>query len=84
MKRRILTKIADFGIVFIALISIPLNVVAYFALKNSQYQLPRTVPLIITIFIIILTIFRRKIKLEIKIWIFISILFTAACYTLFL
>ncbi len=84
MKRKILTRIADFGIVFITLMSIPLNIVAYFALKNSQYQLPRFVPPAIAIIIIVLAVFRKKIKLEVKIWAFIFVLFAAASFTLLL
>jgi len=82
MKKNILTKIADFGIVFIAFMSIPLNIISYFALKNQQYQVPQLIPPLITSFVIVLAIFRKRIKLETKIWLFVFILFATACFSL--
>jgi len=43
-KSKVINKIANNSIAIIALLSIPLNVIIFFALRESEYQLPRYIP----------------------------------------
>lgn len=64
--------------------SIPLNVIIYFALQNSQYQLPRYIPPLLGFTAIILGFIRNRIDQTVIIWTFISLLFLTGCFNLLL
>lgn len=83
-RDKVVNKITDNSILFIALLSIPLNVIIFFALQESQYQLPRYIPPILGLVVIVISLIRNLIELRIKIWSFILLLFLTGCYSLLL
>jgi len=83
-KSKVLNKITNDSVSFIALLSIPLNIIIYFALRESEYQLPRYLPPIMGIISILLFLLKNMIEFKIKIRVFILLLFSAGCYNLLL
>ena len=80
----LVNRITDNSIVFIAILAIPLNIIIYFALRESAYQFPRYIPPLLGLVSVIAAFLRRKIPLKPKLWAFIAILFSAGCYNLLL
>jgi signal transduction histidine kinase len=80
----ILNRITNAGIVYTALASIPLNAIIFFALRDSEYLLPRLVPLVLGAFVIMIALVRHSLSIKIKAWIFISLIFSAGCFCLIL
>lgn len=80
----LIDRITNNSIVFIAVLGIPINIITYFALQESQYQFPRYIPPILGLVSVIAAFLRGKIPLKPKIFGFIAILFIAGCYTLLL
>ncbi|TSA17064.1 hypothetical protein D4R75_12630 [bacterium] len=84
MHNKVLNKITDNSIVLIALMSIPLNIIIYFAIRESQYQLPRYIPPFLGLTSVVFVFIRNRIGLSFKIWSFIFLLFLTGCYSLLL
>jgi len=84
MRIKLIDKIINIGIFSIAIMSIPLNIITFFALNKSEYFLPRLIPPLFSLFVIILAIFSKKIKFEYKAWSFVWIIFFTGCFTLLL
>ena len=82
MKDNLINKITNNSLLFIAVLAIPLNIIAYLALINSVYLLPRLIPPFFGLISIILAIFKYKIEIKPKIWSFIFLLFLAGCFHL--
>ncbi len=80
----LIDRITNNSIVFIAVMSIPLNVIIYFALRDSEYQFPRYLPPLLGLVAFAAAFVREKIPLVPKLWAFISILFITGCYNLLL
>jgi hypothetical protein len=80
----LIDRITNNSIVFIAVLGIPINIITYFALRESQYQFPRYIPPLLGLVSVIAAFLRGKIPLKQKLWGFITILFIAGCYTLLL
>ncbi len=80
----LIDKITNNSIVFIAVLGIPINIITYFALRESQYHFPRYIPPLLGLVSMIAVFFRGKIPLKPKIFGFIAILFITGCYTLLL
>jgi len=83
-KDEITTKITNYGLKFIAIMSVPLNIISYFALENSQSILTRTAPVLFSIIVIIVFFFEKKISVHFKLRTFTILLFIAGIYTLVL
>ncbi len=83
-QNTLIERITDNSIVFIALLGIPINIITYFALLESQYQFPRVIPVILGMIPIIAGFARDRIPLRPKLWGFIALLFATGCYTLLL
>jgi len=80
----LIDRITNNSIVFIAVLGIPINIITYFALLESQYQFPRYIPPFLGAVPIIAGFLRERIPLKPKLWGFIALLFAAGCYTLLL
>jgi len=80
----LIDRITNNSILFIAAMGIPINVIAYFALRESRYQFPRYIPVLLGVVTIIAAFLRGKIPLTQKLWGFIAILFVTGCYNLLL
>lgn len=80
----LIDRITNNSIVFIAVMGIPINIIAYFALRESQYQFPRYIPVLLELVSVIAAFLRGKIPLRQKLWGFIAILFVTGCYNLLL
>jgi signal transduction histidine kinase len=83
-QHSLIDRITNNSIVFIALLSIPLNIIIFFALRESEYQFPRYIPPFLGLLSIIAAFLRKKIPLNPKLWGFITILFFTGCYNLLL
>jgi signal transduction histidine kinase len=80
----LIDRITNSSIVFIAVMGIPINIITYFALRESQYQFPRYIPVLLGLVTVIAAFLRGKIQLKQKLWGFIAILFITGCYNLLL
>jgi len=81
-EESLINIIINTGIISVAIIAIPLNVIIYFALRYSEIPILRLLPVILGIVLILLAFFRNSIALKYKTWFFIFLLFSAACFNL--
>jgi len=81
---KVINRITDNAIVFIAVMAIPLNVIIYFALSRSEYQIIRYIPPLLGAIAIFFSFSRFKIDQNLKLWGFITLQFTTACFNLLL
>jgi len=84
MEQNLIRRLVDSSLLFIAIITIPLNVVIYYALIDSVLLFPRFIPFILAILIIVLALLRNRLPLPLKTWFLISLLFAAGCFNLLL
>jgi len=84
MHSNFVNKITNTSLISIAIIAIPLNLIIYFALRESEYQIIRLIPIIFGFVAIILALFRTKINYLVKTWAFIILLFLTGCFNLLL
>jgi len=77
-------KIVNYGFSFIAAISLPLNVIIYFAISNSQSIIIKILPPLLSFFVILLYIYRKKLSFRTRTSVFSLLLFLAGIYTLIL
>jgi signal transduction histidine kinase len=77
-------RISNRSILLIAIFSLPLNIIIYFALKESEFQIIRIVPPVFSLISILLALFRYKIEFRSKIWAFIGLMFCTAWFNLLL
>jgi len=84
MKKELINTITDNSILFLAVMSIPLNIIVYLALMNSEYVAPRFVVPFFSFIIIIFAIFKKYIPFRFKIWTLSTIFFLGAVFTLLL
>jgi len=82
MKKELINKITDNTIMFLAVMSIPLNIIVNIALKQSEYLLPRFVLPFFSLIIIVFAVLKHKIPFKIKIWTLTTIFFLGAVFTL--
>lgn len=80
----LINRITNNSIIFIAVLAVPINIITYFALLESQYQFPRVIPVILGLIPVIAGFARDKIPLRPKLWGFIALLFATGCYNLLL
>jgi signal transduction histidine kinase len=80
----LINRITDNSIVFISVLAIPLNIIIYFALRESEYQFPRYIPPLLGLVTVLAAFLRGTIPLKPKLWGFITILFLTGCYNLLL
>lgn len=80
----LISKVADNSILFVAVMGIPINIITYFALLESQYQLPRYIPILFEGIAVAGAIWRKTVPLTPKLWGFIALLFGVGCYNLLL
>jgi signal transduction histidine kinase len=80
----LIDRITDNSIVFIALLGIPINIISYFALLESEFQFPRYVCPFLELICVIAGFLREKIPLKPKLWGFIGLLFFSGCFNLLL
>ncbi|HAN17496.1 MAG: hypothetical protein A2X13_11280 [Bacteroidetes bacterium GWC2_33_15] len=83
-KRNLSNKIINYGLRFLSIISIPLNFIVFFALENSLCFIVRGIPVLLSLIIVGLFLYRDKVSLYSKLKSFILILFSTGIYTLFL
>lgn len=83
-KIDITEKILNFSLKFLAYIALPLNIIIFFALKNSLCIIIKILPIFLSITVLALFFFRKRIELFEKLIIFIIVLFSAGIYTLVL
>jgi signal transduction histidine kinase len=81
---KIINKVVNLSFVLLAIASIPLNIVIYFALQNSNNLWVQYAPPIFSMFIICIALLHNKIKVKIKIWFFITLLLLVGIYCLLL
>ena len=84
MKDIIANKITDFGLVFIAITAIPFNIITFYALEQSEFQIVRFIPPFLGLSIILLAFFKKSISLAFKVQFFITILLLAGFFSLLL
>lgn len=84
MKERIANRIVDFGIVFIAVAGIPYNLITFFALERSENQMIRWFVPVLSVFALLLVIFKKRISYTQKVFFFNIILLLAAIFALIL
>ncbi len=77
-------KIINYGLAFIATISLPLNIIIYFAINDSQCVIIKFLPVMLSIFVISLYFYRNKLSLQRRTIFFSLLLFSAGLYTLIL
>lgn len=82
MEDRLINKITNRTIVFIALAAIPINAVVFFALQSSEFVFPRIFPVFMGVVAILLAFFRNRIKYLYKIRILTGIFFLIGLYNL--
>jgi signal transduction histidine kinase len=80
----LIDRITNNSIVFISVLAIPLNIIIYFALRESEYQFPRYIPPFLGLITIIAAFVKRNVPLKPKLWGFITILYLTGCYNLLL
>lgn len=83
-KQTLTNEIIDYGIKFLSIMSIPLNVIAFFALKNVNCLIIRFSPVLLSLVAVGLFGYRKKVSLFRKLEIFSLILFLTGIYTLLL
>ncbi len=83
-KNEITNKIVDYGLKFISIMSLPLVVIAYFAVEASHCFIIRLIPFILSLTVLIIYLNRSKINIDNKLWIFIASLFVTGIYALVL
>lgn len=83
-KRTLTNKIINYGLRFLSIISIPLNIIIFFALENSLCFIVRILPVLLSLVIVGLFLYKDKLSLYSKLKSFTLILFSAGIYTLFL
>jgi len=83
-KQYLTDKIINYGLKFLSLISIPLNIIVYFALINSDYYILRIIPVFFGILLILKFIYRDKFTQFFKLRILVSLTFFTGLYTLLL
>ncbi len=84
MKNDLNSRISDRSILLIAIFSLPLNIIIYFALKESEYQFVRIIPPFFALIAILLAFFRNVIEFRTKIWALIGLMFCTAWFNLLL
>ena len=84
MNHSILNRITNTGIVWTAIISIPLNAIIFFALRDSEFFEPRLVSPILSIIVLIVALARNWIPLKVKAWTYVVLIFLAGCFSLLL
>ena len=84
MQDKLVNKITNTSLIAVALIALPLNIIIYYALIESEYQFIRIFPPLIGFISILMALFRNKIVFVIKSWAFIILLFLTACFNLLL
>ena len=83
-KQYLTDKIINYGLKFLSLISIPLNIIVYFALINSDYYILRIIPVFFGILLILKFIYRDKFTQFFKLRILVLLTFFTGLYTLLL
>lgn len=84
MNENLIRKITFNSIVYVAFMSIPLNVITFFAIEKSEYQIVRIFPPLLGLFVILLAIIRKSINITYTTFLFVSILFLAGSFNLLL
>lgn len=84
MKESIANRIVDFGIVFITVAGIPYNIITFFALERSENQMIRYFVPVLSVFALLLVIFKKRISYTQKVFFFNIILLLAAIFALIL
>lgn len=77
-------KIINTSLLCIAIFALPLNIIIYFALNESEYLFPRLIPPFLGLIGIIAAFFRNKINFTLKSWGLIIFLFIVGCFNLIL
>lgn len=80
----LISRITDNSVLFIAFLGLPINLIAWFALENSEYFFPRVIPPLLEILFVLVFIFRNRIPLRPKLTWFIAALFATGCFLLLL
>ncbi len=83
-EKNLINKITNTSLIIVALTSLPLNVIIYYALQESEYQFIRIFPPIFGVTSILMALFRNKISFILKSWAFVVLLFLTACFNLLL
>ena len=81
---QLINKVINLSFIAVSFLAIPLNLVIFFALKNSEQQFVRLIPPVFALLVILLAVFRNSIIVRIKIWIFISYFFLVGLFCLLL
>ncbi|NOZ35675.1 MAG: sensor histidine kinase [Chlorobi bacterium] len=81
---QITENLTDTSLVLVAVLAIPLNIVIFFALKESEYTIVRFIPPALSILVGILAFFRKRISFPFKMISFIILLFFGGIFTLML
>jgi len=84
MKKELINNITGNTILFLAVMSVPLNIIVYIALKQSEYVWPRFVLPFFSLIIILFALLKNKIPFNTKIWTLTGIFFLGAVFTLLL
>jgi len=84
MQNNFINKITNTNLIIVAIIAIPLNLIIYFALRESEYQIIRIFPVLFGLTGVFLAIFRNRINFILKSWAFIFLLFITGCFNLLL
>jgi signal transduction histidine kinase len=84
MENKFINKITNTNFIIVSLIAIPLNLLIYFALKESEYQFIRAFPPLFGVIAVLLALFRNRISFFHKTWTFILLLFLTGCFNLLL
>ncbi len=82
MKEKLTNRITDFGIVFIAFMALPYNIITFFALTHSEYEIVRYIPAFLGVGIVLLAVFRKRFLLVFKVRFFLLLLLLAAFFSL--
>lgn len=83
-KQTLTNEIINYGLKYISIISIPLNIISYIALKNGSYFIIKYIPTLLTLAVVSLFFYRKKAPLHYKLEIFTLLLFLTGIYTLLL
>jgi len=81
MDKKLINNITNKSIIFISWMTLPLNIIIYIALKQSEHLWPRFVIPIFSIVVVLMAIFRKKIPQQTKIIIFDILLFLSAIFS---
>jgi|GEM_PF-1476878 len=77
-------KIINYTLNFISVISIPIAIIAYLAIQNSQYFLIKFAPFLFTVIVLVIFFFKKYISTNFKSSILIAIFYFVGIYTLLL